>query len=177
MKPFLNDDVIRLRAVEPYDLDLLLEWENDSSEWHSAVNIAPFSRSQMQAYIDSYSADVVRDGQVRFMIHDNSTDTAVGMVDLFDFDAINRRASVGIFVCRNARGRGVGTHALEAIVRYAGKCLILNQLSAVISSDNQASLALFTKNGFVQSGCLREWYARPDTSCGYVDAVICQILL
>ena len=30
---FLEDEVIRLRALEPEDLELLYRWENDSALW------------------------------------------------------------------------------------------------------------------------------------------------
>ena len=177
MRSFLSDGVISLRAVEHEDIDLLMEWENDSSEWLSSVNIAPYSRSQMTAYVESYTADIARDRQLRLMINRVFDHATVGMVDLFDYDPVNRRAAVGIFVSRDARRTGVAGRALDIAVRYAGKRLMLNQLSAVIPVDNVASSALFAKAGFTESGCLREWFARADTSTGYVDALICQILL
>lgn len=174
MTTFLSDDVITLRAVEPDDIDLLMEWENDSSEWLSSANIAPYSRKQMWAYIDNYSADIAVDGQLRLMIVENVGRAIVGMVDLFDYDPINRRASVGIFVCRSARGHGIARHALDTIGRYASGRLMLAQLVVTISADNEASLALFGSVGYAEAGRLRQWYVRPCSVGGYVDAIICQ---
>ena len=38
---------VRLRALEPEDLDILYRYENDSSLWEVGTTIAPFSRKQL----------------------------------------------------------------------------------------------------------------------------------
>ena len=42
---------VRLRALEPEDLDILYRYENDSSLWEVGTTIAPFSRKQLYDYI------------------------------------------------------------------------------------------------------------------------------
>ena len=94
----LSDNSIRLRALEPDDLDMLYLWENDTSIWRYGNNMAPFSRKMLADYIDSYDGDIFKSLQLRFMIVSVDTDVPVGMIDLYDFDAVNRRAGVGIMV-------------------------------------------------------------------------------
>ena len=38
----LENNTIRLRALEPTDLQLLYKWENDSSIWEVSHTIKPF---------------------------------------------------------------------------------------------------------------------------------------
>ena len=44
MMRYLSDEQIRLRALEPEDLEVLYRWENDSSLWEVGNTLAPFSR-------------------------------------------------------------------------------------------------------------------------------------
>ena len=39
---------IRLRAVEPGDVDLMYEWENDCDIWPVSGTTEPFSRHQLE---------------------------------------------------------------------------------------------------------------------------------
>ena len=41
----LRGENINLRALEPSDLDVLYNWENDTSIWKVSQTIAPFSKN------------------------------------------------------------------------------------------------------------------------------------
>ena len=45
---FLESENICLRAPEPEDLELLYEWENDSSLWIAGNTRAPYSKFQLR---------------------------------------------------------------------------------------------------------------------------------
>ena len=40
----LSTDLIRLRAVEPDDADIIYNWENNSDNWLVSSTLIPFSR-------------------------------------------------------------------------------------------------------------------------------------
>ena len=42
---------IRLRAVEPGDVDLMYEWENDYDIWPVSGTTEPFSRHQLERFV------------------------------------------------------------------------------------------------------------------------------
>lgn len=170
----LSNDTIRLRALEPDDLDLLYVWENDTSMWGFGNNIAPFSRKQLAEYIDTYDGDIFKALQLRFMIVSVATDTPLGMIDLYDFDAVNRRAGIGIMVDTAMRSQGYGRQALDMLCRYCYDRLGLHQLYATVAVDNAPSLALFEGCKFKTCGKLRSWQRRGES---YVDAYILQRLL
>ena len=41
-----------LRAVEPSDIDLLYQWENDPLIWKVSNTITPYSRFQIEEYVE-----------------------------------------------------------------------------------------------------------------------------
>lgn len=170
----LSDDHIRLRAIEAEDLDLLYLWENDTSIWVYGNNIAPFSRKLLMDYIENYDGDIFKSQQLRFMIVTIDTDTPVGMIDLYDFDAINRRAGVGIMVDAAHRERGYAASALSILCRYCYSRLGMHQLYAVVTVDNTSSIALFQSGKFKICGKLRSWQRRGES---YTDAYLLQRLL
>ena len=93
----LTDGQIRLRALEPQDIDITLEWENDSTLWHLGDTRAPFSRRQIEEYIMTYDGDIFSAGQLRLMIVDNN-DRPLGAIDMYNFDPIYRLVAIGILV-------------------------------------------------------------------------------
>lgn len=170
----LSDDKIRLRALEPTDLDVLYRWENDTSLWEVGCSIAPFSRKQLWDYIETYDGDIFNARQLRFIIEDVAMGLAVGTVDLYDFDPVNRRAWVGILVDGEHTRHGYGTRALRLLARYASERVGIHQLVAVVPEDNLWSYRLFVKCGYCPAGKLADWLR---TGTGYRDAHLLQLVI
>lgn len=160
---------IKLRAPEPEDIDRLFIWENDRPE---AVS-APLSRHNIWEYVTNYNADIFESGTLRLMIADKVTGDTVGHADLYDFNAVDRRAGIAIYVSEPCRRRGYGIAALNELVSYASTTLGMHQLWAHIAIDNEASRALFVRAGFKPAGRLRSWLRRGLT---YTDVLIFQRL-
>ena len=164
---------IQLRAPEPADLDTLYLWENDPQLWPYGDTTAPMSRHMLQQYLDTYSGDLARDGQLRLIIVERNSGRAVGAVDLFDYHARDRRAGVGIFIDESCRRRHYALQALAWLNVYCPVHLGLHQLWATVSADNQPSRRLFEAAGYKTCGRLRSWL-RQGRKFG--DAVIYQHL-
>lgn len=172
----IEDNDIRLRAVEPDDLDFLYMLEACEGSADASLNPAPVSRQLLWEYIQNYRADIHADGQLRLVIEvtdGSGIGHRAGTVDISDFDAFNGRGFVGIIIDPALRGRGYGRRALDLLCRYAPVSLGMHQLAAVVAVDNDASKALFKTCGFKSSGRLRSWLRRGRT---YADALIFQRL-
>ena len=148
--------MIRLRKLEPSDLPFLYQWENDASSWSDADTHNPLSQQDLRDYIESTTGDIYRDGQLRLIIEEESGAT-IGCIDLFDFDPRNRRAAIGMYVAPEARGKGVGKMAVEALEEYAFGHLNLRLLYAVISEKNAACTALYRSLGYQPTAQMPGW--------------------
>ncbi|WP_418992665.1 GNAT family N-acetyltransferase [Alistipes sp.] len=170
----LRGKTVRLRALEPEDLDLLYDWENDPSVWEVSGTLAPFSRNLLSKFIEQQQFDIYQTRQLRLVI-ENDGQRAVGLVDLFEFDPHNRRAGVGILVHDpSERGKGYASDALEVLVEYARTTLRLHQLWCNVGVENQASRALFRSAGFREVGVKKAWNRTPD---GYEDELLLQRMI
>lgn len=169
----LKGSKISLRGPEPDDLDSLYLWENDTALWPYGSTRAPLTRHQIWQYIDSYDGDIFAQRQLRMIIVDNQSGRAVGTVDLYDFDARDGRAYIGIFVASEFRNRGFAGEAMALIGEYGRETLGLHQLAAWVSVENLPSIALFKSAGYKSKACLRSWIR---LGRRYVDVLVFQRL-
>lgn len=52
MNNILETDSVRLRALEPEDIDVLYKWENDTRIWKMSNTVAPFSKYVLRRFIE-----------------------------------------------------------------------------------------------------------------------------
>jgi len=153
----LQNENILLRAPEPSDVDFLFELENDIKLWHVSQTRNPLSRFDMEQYIFSLEKDPFKAGNVRFIIESAVEKNILGTVDLFEIDALNKRAGVGIVILEKHRNKGYAFEALSLVKKYSFEVLDLHQLYCNIETDNELSLKLFTSAGYEISGVKKEW--------------------
>lgn len=148
---------IYLRALETEDLEFVHAIENDEEIWHLSHTQTPYSRFLIKQYLEAAHKDIYEAKQFRLVIS-NYDDQPLGMIDIFDFDFLNKRAGVGVLIKnKKNRSKGVGTEALQLLVNYSFNKLQLHQLYCNITEDNTASLKLFTKQGFKKVGLKKDW--------------------
>lgn len=155
----MSDIRLRYRAIEPEDITLLYRWENDLEISEVSLSKVPFSKYILEQYIAHAQMDIQQAGQVR-MVLELLDSTPIGCVDLFDYDAVNRRAAIGILIDKEHRSSGYATEAIQMMKDYAFNVLGLNQVYCTVSADNTASLKLFTSCDFKQIGVRKEWRYR-----------------
>jgi diamine N-acetyltransferase len=164
MKKLLENKLIRLRATEPEDLEVLYSWENDTAMWKNGVSIAPFSRFTIRQYLIDSKQDIYTDRQLRLMVELKESGETIGTIDLYDFDPFHRRAGVGILIDKRFRKQGYGLQTLKLLEDYAFDFLNLHQLYAFIPESNTSSIYLFTKAGYIKAARLKEWLSTGDSS-------------
>ena len=150
----MND--ILLRAVEPEDVDFILECESDALNAKWSDYRAPFSRNQLLTYALTYDADPFKSGQLRLIIE--AGDGPAGILDLFDISEKDSKAFVGICIHPSKRNGGMGRKALECVKWYCKDRLGLSQLVAEVSTENAAAFSMFTGCGFDEIALLPRWH-------------------
>lgn len=173
MSQLLSNDTISLRPLEPTDLNTLYTWENDSELWAVSDTSAPYSRKALWDYLEAYTGDIYAQRQLRLMITLADDGTPVGTIDFLNFDPMNNRAELGLFIAHEYRGKGLGRMALERLTDYAVNHIGLRQLYVYILLNNEVCLKLFDSFGYRRVGVLQTWVKRGTT---YHDAVLMQMI-
>ncbi len=170
----LDDNCIRLRALERSDLIALHQWENISRWWRTSSTLAPYSLRNVMDYLASYDADPFHSGQLRLIIERKEGEEPVGFVELYDVEVRHRRANVGILIAPSHQRRHMASRALRLLEGYCGKHLMLRQLLAYVPADNLPSLSLFEREGYVRVATLPEWLTADGS---WIDATVWQKFL
>ncbi len=158
--------MLRLRKIEPSDLPFLYQWENDATMWADSDTHNPLSRHDLHQYIENTTGDIYRDGQLRLIVERRDERGEVreilGCIDLFDFDARNRKAAIGMYIAPEARGQGVGKQAVQLLLDYAFGFLHLRMVYAIISVHNTACSHIYEQMNFTPSSLLVNWTLEGD---------------
>ena len=154
----MKNDILTLRAIEPEDLEILYEWENDSSIWIYGDTLTPYSKYAIKQYIVDSSQDIFTTKQLRFMVVANLDQRTIGTIDLFDFSPNDRRVSVGVLIHDiSDRSKGYGDVTLKLIMEYCSSILNIHTIHCNILSENKPCIQLFRNNDFTYVGTLKDW--------------------
>jgi diamine N-acetyltransferase len=168
---FLHGNKIFLRALEPSDVELLYQWENDPEIWKISQTLTPYSKYTLKQFVDSAQEDIFSAKQVRFMINLVHTKQTVGILDIFDIDFINSRAGMGVLIDKNFRNQEIGSEAVSLACTYLFDTLHLHQVYCNILDNNAVSMKLFEKCGFSIIGVKKDW---TKTENGFADVIMLQ---
>ncbi|MCL2289934.1 MAG: GNAT family N-acetyltransferase [Bacteroidetes bacterium] len=168
---FLFSEKISLRALEPSDVELLYQWENDPEIWKISQTLTPYSKYTLKQFIESAQEDIFSAKQVRFMINLLHTKQTVGILDIFDIDFINSRAGMGILIDKNYRNQEIGVEAVSLALTYLFETLHLHQVYCNVLNNNSISLKLFEKCGFSIIGIKKDWIK---IQSGFEDVILLQ---
>lgn len=166
----MQNDFVKLRALEPADLRTLYRWENDMSIWDVGNVVNPLSQAVLQAYIRSSHNNLYQDMQLRMMV-DSLDGKTVGCVDLYDFEPRTLKAGISLLIDKQYRGKGYAYQTMLMLEHYAFDFLHLHQLYAFIPVNNKASISLFEKLGYQQSAVIKDWVLHGNT---YDDVIVFQ---
>jgi diamine N-acetyltransferase len=165
---------IKLRALEPEDLELLYEWENNNDYWVVSNTVSPFSKYTLKRYIENSHKNIYESGQIRLMIEHIPDMKTIGTIDIFDFDSFHKRAGIGILIGNiEYRKKGYATMALTCLTDYCFKTLLLHQLYCNILENNHESIDLFKNLGFSEIGMKKDWILTND---GYLNELMFQLI-
>lgn len=143
-----------LRAMEKEDCELIRTMFNDPEIENLVIGWAyPISKYAQEKWYEIH----YNDDNFRFVI-EVPEEGAVGIATLTDIDWKNRMAYHGIKLAQcKQRGKGYGTDAVMAIMRYAFDELGLNRLNGSWFPENVPSKNMYMKCGWKEEGIRRNY--------------------
>ncbi|WP_420553132.1 GNAT family N-acetyltransferase [Tenacibaculum aiptasiae] len=164
---------INLRALEPEDLEFLFQIENNETFWEVSHTQVPFSKYLLKQYLENAHLDIFEAKQLRLVIEDQVSLKSIGMIDLFDFNPLHKRAGIGILIHPDFQKNGFASEALQLLINYSFTHLQLHQLYANITFDNTNSIVLFSKHNFQKIGVKKDWILNKGI---YKDEILFQLI-
>lgn len=151
----LSDDVVVFRRWSEADVAQQLAAFGDVVfETHS--DWAPRSEVDARQRLINREQARLRGELIDFALVDSiDLSVVLGGASLNDVDLRNSRASLGYWLAPAARGRGVATHAVRLLARWAFRALPLARLEITCGPDNHGSQRVAERCGFSREGVLR----------------------
>lgn len=145
---------VTLRPLQPSDAGKLLDILDADPSIRERVGVASrlHSTRDVQQLLESEKDDT---NIIRYVISDHGS--VVGMInfwragDFFGDKADPNDYGFGYFLAPSARGRGLVTDSLIALMEIAAKHVPVERFIAFCEADNSASGALLQKAGFEKS--------------------------
>jgi len=153
----LNGSVAFLRTPDISDVQFMLDIENNERYWHLSGVTSPYSKKDIEQFINESSSNLKTDCQLRLVIIDISTKKRAGLLDVFEYEPLHKRAGIGIFLLEEFRGHGLASDALRVLIQYLFKIMKLHQLWCNILTENTESMKLFNGAGFNQTAIKKDW--------------------
>ena len=141
---------IRLRALERDDLRFVHDLTNNRrvmSYWFEE----PY---ESFVELEDLYLKHIHDQSERRFIAETLSGERIGLVELVEITYIHRRAEFQIIISPENQGRGYGAIVTRLAVDYAFRVLNINKLYLVVSTDNDAAIAIYRSCGFIEEGRL-----------------------
>jgi len=144
LRPWRSDDAPQLFAACQ---------DPEIARWVSIPQ--PYLIEDARTFIEE-SESMWRDGSgAAFASVDAADGRLLGAVSRFGPDG--HQATLGCWVAREARGRGVGTRSLRAVADWTLATTAVIRLEAYIVVGNETSERMTERAGFQREGVLRSW--------------------
>ncbi len=141
-------DVDALFAAVEESIDELGRWMPWCAEGYTRDGAATFVEGQGTAW---------REGrEYSFAVFEQRTSHLVGCCGLNQLDWQNRRANLGYWVRRSARGRGAAASAAQLVAEFGFRELLLVRIEIIAATENVASQRVAEKVGAVREGIARK---------------------
>jgi len=138
--------VLIIRDIKYEDLDFLYNIENNPENMIYGEYHEPYSMDILQEYIANASIPLYISHQHRYVI--DNDEIAVGFLDLFEYNAQDESAFVGIILDLAFRGQALAKNALMLLEREVFNKWGIKVLRAKVFFDNVISISLFEKMGY-----------------------------
>lgn len=145
----------KLRELEREDMPIINKWRNNT-ELIELLG-APFRYINLDVDMKWYDAYMANRGNaVRCAIVDEQSNELLGLVSLTGIDYLNQSAEFHIMIGdRDNQGKGIGTFALNEILKHAFYNMNLRRIELSVLEDNKRAQRLYEKVGFVREGIKR----------------------
>lgn len=152
----IYDDGIRLRAIEREDIPTFVRWFNDPDVRRFLLAFEPMSKAKEERW---FEARLDKEGDYLFGIEAQVADGwhLIGNVGLHRVDWVNSHCIFGIVIGeREYWGKGYGTRATRAALRFAFHTLNLHRVELEVFDFNGRAIRAYEKAGFRLEGTRRE---------------------
>lgn len=154
--PELRSALVHLRKWTFDDLACIEAAGTDPNIPQGTTVPARYTEAEGRAFIERQWGRQTSGQGLSLAITEAATGEAKGLVFL-GLDRIRGHCNLGYWIVPKARRQGLGAEAIRLVSRWVLTDTEVHRLVAQVVPDNEPSLAVLRRNGFVEEGLLRSW--------------------
>lgn len=156
--PELRTPRLLLRQIMETDAAALFSLRSD--ERVMRYFDAPMMQSEEEAcaFLAKSQASFEEGGGILWAISLLEDAAMIGTITIWRIDKTHFRGEMGYLLHPDFQGKGLMSEAMQAVLRYGYDTLNLHSMEANVNPNNQASITLLERNGFVREAYFRENY-------------------
>ncbi|MDZ7771691.1 MAG: GNAT family protein [Balneolaceae bacterium] len=168
----MSDSRIRLRPLRKEDSDRFYRWITDRDLLLYNATYHPVSEYEHEEWVETMLEG--RDDMVLFVIEHIEDEIPIGSCQLKEIHRTHRRAELQIRIGeRDYWGQGLGTEAVNKLVRFAFQDLNLHRVQLEVHAPNTRAIKTYEKCGFEHEGTLKD---AKYIDGEYIDVILMAIL-
>ncbi|MGH2457681.1 MAG: GNAT family N-acetyltransferase [Chloroflexota bacterium] len=144
----IRGERVTLRHMVRADVDEMAHWPRFSEPDLQWANLELSFPTERDAYFERGRTNANRR---RFAIRDQD-DELIGTVGLRNLNFRASQGTLGIIIRADAVGKGYGTDAMRAVLRYAFEWLRLRRVLLDVAETNDRAYRVYDKLGFARIG-------------------------
>jgi ribosomal-protein-alanine N-acetyltransferase len=160
LQPFLvlNTERLILRAVTLNDAEDIYKMRTDKEVMKYVDRPLPKAISETEQWIQMINDEWIKNNLILWVINLKGSEHLIGTIGYWEMDKEHHRSEIGYTLTTAYQGKGIMNEALQVVINYGFKSIKLHSIEANVNPDNQPSIKLLEKNGFVREGYYKENY-------------------
>lgn len=159
-EPDLSDEAVLLRPWRTADVPALTAACQDPEIPRWTVVPSPYSERDAAQFVAAGPGALAAGRALDLAIVAAGGGDLLGAVGLTEFAWEQRRAEIGYWVAREARGRGVAARAVRLLSDWALRELGIERVELMANPANAGSQRVAERAGFTREGLLRSYRYR-----------------
>jgi ribosomal-protein-alanine N-acetyltransferase len=154
--PVLKTPRLLLRQVVPGDAARLLELRSSETVMRYIEKERMKSEEEALGLIQKITDDLHAGNGINWAITLLPEDTLIGTGAFWRIEKENYRAEIGYLLHPGFYRRGIMNEAIAEMIRFGFEEMKLHSIEANVNPENQGSVRLLERHGFVREGLLRD---------------------
>jgi ribosomal-protein-alanine N-acetyltransferase len=110
----------------------------------------PHSPADVRPFIEKINNAIGNNETIYWAIAQKDDDKLIGTITLWNISVKNNMAEIGFELLPQFQGKGIMQEVISKVLAYGFETMQLQTIEAYTHQDNQASIKVLEKNGFVK---------------------------
>lgn len=113
--------------------------------------------NEVQEQMHYYEKQYETNNGMYWVMQENTTKKFIGVIGINNLSLVHSKAELGFWLLPEQTKKGFVTEACKAVLKFCFTTLKLNRVEATIETENELSINVIKKLGFIHEGTFREY--------------------